>query len=109
MKWKIIVNRLYFQIIISAVQMNDDFEFRAVLIKIQNSLTDIDRKQLHFTFGEDIPRRLQSDGSLDTALEVLSALFDRLKISKDNYDYLVHGLRAIERHDCAERLLSKRL
>ena len=84
--------------------MNEDFEFRAVLLKIQDSLTDQDRVQLHFVFGEDIPRRLQANGSLVTALEVLQTLFDRLKISRNNYDYLIRGLTAIERHDCARKL-----
>jgi hypothetical protein len=90
-----------------ATQVNEDFEFRAILIKIQNSLSDSDRSQLHFLFGEDIPRRLQSNGSLETALEGLQTLFDRLKISRNNYDYLVRALQVIERHDCAQRLLGK--
>ncbi|CAM4779646.1 unnamed protein product [Rotaria magnacalcarata] len=87
-------------------EMNEDFEFRVVLIKIQNSLSDSDRLQLHFLFGEDIPRRLQSNGSLETTLEVLQTLFDRLKISNKNYNYLVRALQAIQRPDCVERLLS---
>jgi hypothetical protein len=87
--------------------MNEDFEFRAVLIKIQGSLSDANRVQLHFLFGEDIPRRLQSNGSLETALDVLQTLFDSLKISRNNFDYLVKALRVIERHDLAERLLGK--
>jgi hypothetical protein len=91
----------------STEQMDADFNFRAVLIKIQNSLSDSDRKQLHFLFGEDIPRRLQSDGSLDTALDVLQTLFDRLKISGNNFKYLVDALKIIEREDCAQRLLGK--
>ena len=75
--------------------MNPEFDFRVVLIKIQDSLSDCDRKQLHFLFSNDIPRRLQSDGSLETSLEVLQTLCDRLKISSDNVDYLIKGLKAI--------------
>ena len=89
-------------------QINEDFEFRIVLIKIQNSLSDTDRRQLHFLFGEDIPRRLQYGGSLEDALETLQVLFNRLTISPNNYDYLVRALRVIERHDCAQRLLSEK-
>jgi hypothetical protein len=87
--------------------MNEEAEFRIVLLKIQNRLTDSDRKQLHFAFGEDIPRRLRENGSLETALDALQILFDRLKISRNNYDYLVRALEAIERHDCAQRLRGK--
>jgi hypothetical protein len=91
----------------STGQMDADFNFRVVLIKIQNVLSDSDRKQLNFIFNEDIPRSLQPDGSLDAALDVLQTLFDRLKITRNNFDYLVRALRAIERHDCAQRLLGK--
>jgi hypothetical protein len=87
--------------------MNMDFDFRAALIKIQDSLSNEDRIKLHFIFGEDIPRRLQSNGSLETALEGLQALCDRLKISKNDYKYLVRALEVIERHDCAQRLIGK--
>ena len=83
---------------------NDDFEFRAVLLRIQDSLSDAERRQLHFLFTEDIPRRLQLDGSVETALDVLQALFDREKISPKNFEYLLNGLKAIQRHDCAQRL-----
>ena len=84
--------------------MSEEFEFRIVLLKLQDSLSDADRVQLHFVFGEDIPRRLQANGSLETALEVLQTLFDRLKISPKNFDYLTQGLTAIQRHDCAQKL-----
>lgn len=90
-----------------ATLMDEEFEFRIVLLLIQNSLSDVDRKQLHFLFGEDIPRRLQSDGSLGTALDALQTLFDRLKVSKDNYNYLVRAFEGIQRHDCAQRLRGK--
>ncbi len=86
--------------------MNEEFEFRVVLLKIQNKLSDLDRRELHFLFNEDIPRRLQ-DGSLENALDALEALFARVKISKNNYDYLVRALEAIDRHDCAQCLRGK--
>jgi len=87
--------------------MDGEFEFRVVLIKIQHSLSDEDRKQLHFLFGEDIPRRLQENGSLENSLDALQKLFDSLKISRNNFDYLVRALQTIQRHDCAQRLLGK--
>lgn len=87
-------------------QADEDFAFRAVLIKIQHSLSDDDRRQLNFLFGEDIPRCLQSNGSIEASLSALQTLFDRLKISSNNYTYLVRALQAIQREDCVERLLS---
>jgi hypothetical protein len=91
----------------STGQTDEEFNFRVVLIKIQNSLSDSDRKQLNFLFNEDIQRCLQNDSSLDGAMEILQTLFDRLKISKDDFGYLDRALRAIERHDCAQRLQGK--
>ncbi|CAF1094008.1 unnamed protein product [Adineta steineri] len=82
-----------------------DTTFRIVLIKIQHSLSNEDRQQLNFIFGDDIPRVLREKGSLADSLNALQALFDRLKISRDNYDYLVQALQAIQRHDCAQRLI----
>ncbi len=87
--------------------MSDDFEFRIVLVQIQNLLSDRDRQQLHFLFAEDIPRRLQSNGSIENALEGLQTLFDRVKISRNDYNYLVRALEAIERPDCVQRLRGK--
>lgn len=92
----------------SDIPNDDEFEFRVVLIRIQDSLSDDDRKQLNFLFGDDIPRRLQDNGSLNNSLDVLQTLFDRLKISKDNFHYLSRALTAIQREDCVQRLAGKR-
>ena len=92
----------------SDTETDAEFEFRVVLIQIQDSLSDPDRKQLNFLFGDDIPRRLQDNGSLSNELDVLQTLFDRLKISTDNFEYLAKGLKAIRREDCVQRLRGKR-
>lgn len=86
----------------------DEFAFRAVLVRIQDSLSDSDRKQLNFLIGDDIPRRLQDNGSLINSLDVLQTLFDRLKISADNFEYLTKRLEVIQREDCVQRLRGKR-
>ncbi|UJR23748.1 hypothetical protein I4U23_026725 [Adineta vaga] len=52
-----------------------------------------------------IPRVLQEETSIGSALDVLQKLFDSLKISSKNVAYLVRALEAIQRHDCAQRLL----
>jgi hypothetical protein len=87
-------------------QLNSDFEFRVCLLEIQDCLSDTDRRQLNFVFGDEIPRRLQADGSISTALEALQTLFDRAKLSANNYDYLIRGLQAIQRQDCVDKLRS---
>lgn len=84
-----------------------DFQFRAVLLKIQDSLSCDDRMKLHFLFGEDIPRVLRENGSLEESIRVLQTLFERMKISSENFDYLLDGLRAIQRFDCVKKLEGK--
>jgi hypothetical protein len=98
---------VYFQIVIAAKMEDGNFKFRAILIKIQNKLSDDDRRQLHFLFSDDIPRRLQADGSLGNSLDVLQKLFDNEKISKDNCGYIIQALQAIERPDCVQHLIGK--
>lgn len=88
---------------------DQQFHFRAALVKIQESLSDDDRKKLHFLFGEDIPRVLRENSSLGGALETLQKLFDTLKISPSNYDYLVRALEVIQRPDCVQRLRGEAL
>ncbi|CAF1378392.1 unnamed protein product [Adineta ricciae] len=84
--------------------MSDDFDFRVVLIKIQNSLSDSDRKQLHFLFGEDIPRTVQEDGSVSSSIDAFQRLLDGAKISPTDSGYLIRALRGINREDCVKRL-----
>lgn len=89
--------------------MGDDFDFRVVLIKIQNLLSDSDRKQLHFLFGPDIPRPLQDDASILSSIDVFQRLLDGAKISSNDFGYLSRALREIEREDCVSRLAGKDL
>ena len=89
--------------------MSEDFDFRVVLIKIQNLLSDSDRKQLHFLFGEDIPRTLQEDGSLSSSIDAFQRLLDGAKISPTDCEYLVRALREIKREDCIKRLSGQNL
>lgn len=84
-----------------------DFQFRAVLLKIEDLLSSDDRMKLHFLFGENIPRVLRENGSLEESIRVLQTLFERMKISSENFEYLLAGLRAIQRFDCVKQLEGK--
>lgn len=89
------------------MSIDADFQFRTVLLKIEDSLSNDDRMQLHFLFGKDIPRTLRETGSLEESIRVLQTLFERAKISAENVEYLRRGLEAIQRFDCVEKLQGK--
>jgi hypothetical protein len=84
--------------------MNREFNFRALLLKIQDLLSDNDRERLHFLLGEDIPRHLRDDPSLGGTLRVLQSLFDKAFMNDQDCDYLIVAFKKICCHDAARRL-----
>jgi hypothetical protein len=86
--------------------MNPQFDFRALLLKIQDLLSDDDRHRLHFLLGEDVPRYLRDDLSLSGTLRLLDSLFEKAFISDQDCDYLIEAFNKIHCHDAARRLES---
>ena len=84
--------------------MNAHLDFRALLLKIQDVLSDTDRHRLHFLLGEDVPRCLRDDVSLSGTLRLLDALFERTFISDRDCDYLIDAFTKIQCLDAAQRL-----
>lgn len=84
--------------------MSRQFDFRAVLLKIQDLLSQKDRQSLIFLMGEDIPRYLQDDPSFKGTLNVFQSLFDKSIISYQDCDYLIEAFGKIHCDDAAKRL-----
>ena len=84
--------------------MDDKFDFRALLLKIQDGLSNDDRRRLHFLFGNVIPRHLRDDPSIAGTLSILESLFDQGKISDQDFDYLLGAFREIRCYDAVKRL-----
>ncbi|UJR11826.1 hypothetical protein I4U23_016006 [Adineta vaga] len=84
--------------------MSGQFDFRALLIKVQDLLSDRDRVRLHFLLGDDIPRNLRDNSSLSGTLSVLESLFDKDMISDQDCDYLIEAFKKIHCYDAAKRL-----
>lgn len=82
----------------------DNYEFRAVLIKIQDRLTDNDRKRLHFFFGKDVPRTIRDDPSLGGTLSLMESLFDQDKINDQDFTFLIKAFDDIRCTDAANLL-----
>ena len=89
-------------------------QLRRILLKIQDLLSDDDRKRLHFLFGPEVPRRIRDDSSLGGTLSLLESLFDKNKISEEDFTCFIDALEAIHCPQAAnllrgELLVSHRL
>jgi hypothetical protein len=84
--------------------MSTQFNFRALLIRIQDLLSESDRQRLHFLIGNDVPKHLREDLSIRGALHVLESLFDKAIITDQDCRYLIEAFRNIRCHNAVERL-----
>ena len=85
-------------------QMNEQFDCRSLLLRIQDLLSQSDRSQLLFLLGEDIPRHPRDDPSICEALRVLDSMLDRTIISNEHCTNLINVFTLIQCHDAAKRL-----
>jgi hypothetical protein len=82
----------------------DNQEFRSILLKLQDRLSDNDRKRLHFFFGNDVPRRIRDDPSLGGTLSLMESLFDQDKINEQDFTILIKAFQEIQCIDAAKLL-----
>jgi hypothetical protein len=85
----------------------DSHHLRAILLKLQDRLSDDDRKRLHFYLGNDVPRRIRDDPSLGGTLCLLESLFDQDKINEQDFDYLISAFDEIQCLDAVKLLRGK--
>lgn len=57
-----------------------DKHFRAIILKIQNRLSEDDRLRLHFFLGDDVPRIIRDDLSLRGLSNLWIRLLIRIKL-----------------------------
>lgn len=84
--------------------MGSNFHFRAVLLRVQELLSEDDRTRLHFLLGEDVPRSLRDDSSIGGALRVFENLIEQTFIDEQDCDYLIEAFETVRCHGAAERL-----
>jgi hypothetical protein len=82
----------------------DTHQFRAILLKLQDRLSDNDRKRLHFFFGNDVPRRIRDDPSLGGTLSLMESLFDQDKINEQDFTFLIKAFDEIQCRDAVKVL-----
>lgn len=86
----------------------DHQQLRATLIKLQDYLTDDDRRRLHFFLGNDVPRRIRDDPTLSGTLSLMESLFDQDKINEQDFTLLIHAFQQIRCLDAAKLLQGSR-
>jgi hypothetical protein len=84
--------------------MDRRFDFKALLLKIQDRLSKEDRQRIHFLLSDILPRRQCEDVTLGGTLTLLESLFDHELISEDYVDFLIRIFREIQYHDAVKRL-----
>ncbi|UJR19651.1 hypothetical protein I4U23_022785 [Adineta vaga] len=79
-------------------------DLRAAILKIQDYLSDNDRKRLHFFLGSDVPRRIRDDPSLVGTINLMESLFDQDKINERDVSLLIKALEKIQCIDAVKIL-----
>jgi hypothetical protein len=85
----------------------DNHHLRAIIIKLQDRLSDNDRKRLHFFLGNDVPRRIRDDPSLGGTLCLMESLFDQDKINEQDFTFLINAFDEIQCIDAVKLLRGK--
>jgi hypothetical protein len=82
----------------------DTHHLRAIILKLQDRLSDNDRKRLHFFLGNDVPKRIRDDPSLSGTLQLVESLFDQDKINEQDFTFLIKAFDEIQCIDAAKLL-----
>jgi hypothetical protein len=77
---------------------------RALIVRLQDRLSEDDRKRLHFFLGNDVPRRVRDDPSLGGTLCLMESLFDQDKINEDDFTFLINAFDEIQCLDAVKLL-----
>ncbi|CAF0762261.1 unnamed protein product [Didymodactylos carnosus] len=81
-----------------------DLKARAILVKIEDQLSDDNRRKLPFLISNDISRRTRDDKSGSSILNLFDELFDRAKITSNDFSYLIRVFELLECHTAVEYL-----
>lgn len=84
--------------------MSDKRNLRTLLAKLQNHLSDSDRRRLHSSFNEIKSERCFDNLSIDRILDFLESLFDQRKISDSDFNDFIEVFREMGSDDAVRRL-----
>jgi len=84
--------------------MDQQIEFRALLLRILNELSYDARCSFLFVLGDTIPRIQRDNTTFLGTLTAMESLFERAKISLDDCQYLIDAFEKIQCYKAADRL-----
>ena len=79
-------------------------QLREIILDLQTRLSRNDRERLHFYLKDDVGRTLADDSSLTGTLHLMQELFDRDKISEQDFTFLIHAFQKIRCSDAVQLL-----
>ena len=82
----------------------DNQKLGAVLLEIQDLLSEDDRVDLHFYLRSHIPPRIRDDLSLNGTLSLIESLFDQGQINEGDLTLLINALESIRCYHAANLL-----
>ncbi|CAF1271625.1 unnamed protein product [Adineta steineri] len=82
----------------------DNHRLRAMILKLQDRLSNDDRKRLHFYLGNDVPRRIRDDPTLGGTLSLMDSLFDQDKVNEKDFTFLINAFDEIQCIDAVKLL-----
>ncbi|CAF1368198.1 unnamed protein product [Adineta steineri] len=82
----------------------DNHHLRAIILKLQDRLSNDDRKRLHFYLGNDVPRRIRDDPTLSGTLSLMDSLFDQDKVNEKDFSFLINAFDEIQCIDAVKLL-----
>ncbi|CAF3553714.1 unnamed protein product [Adineta steineri] len=82
----------------------DNHRLRAMILKLQDRLSNDDRKRLHFYLGNDVPRRIRDDPTLSGTLSLMDSLFDQDKVNEKDFSFLINAFDEIQCIDAVKLL-----
>ncbi|CAF1419655.1 unnamed protein product [Adineta steineri] len=82
----------------------DNHRLRAIILKLQDRLSNDDRKRLHFYLGNDVPRRIRDDSTLGGTLSLMDSLFDQDKVNEKDFTFLINAFDEIQCIDAVKLL-----
>ena len=82
----------------------DNHHLRSIILKLQDRLSDNDRQRLHFFLGDDVPRRIRDNPTLNGTLNLMESLFDQDKINERDFTFLIDAFKEIQCIDAVKLL-----
>jgi len=82
----------------------DNHHLRVIILKILDSLSNDDRRRLHFLLLNDVPRRISHDPSFSDTLSLMESRFDQDKMNEKDLIFLINIFETIQCTDAVKLL-----